>query len=98
MGLDINIKGLSTEAILEKLLREYYSAEQTSAIVAVVQTHNAELLNLSLRGLSANIAAASNDSSNLGKKILYLTLALVAVGLVQALATAWPYLAWWLHH
>lgn len=98
MGLDADIKGLSTDALLEKLLREYYSAEQTAALVAVVQTRNAELLNLSMRGLSANIVAASNDSSKLGEKIVWLTFALVGVGLVQAIATGWPFFSYWVIH
>jgi len=37
---------------------------------------------------------ASNDSGKLAGRLLWLTAALVFVGVLQAVATAWPYLAW----
>jgi len=41
-------------------------------------------------------AAASNTVFS--KRVFWLTVALVVVGGVQALATAWPYLVWSLKH
>jgi len=40
---------------------------------------------------------ASKESGKLGRKVVWLTAALVFVGLLQAIATGWPYLACWLH-
>jgi hypothetical protein len=41
---------------------------------------------------------ASDDSGKLGVRIVRLTYALVFVGILQAIATAWPYIDWAIHH
>jgi hypothetical protein len=38
---------------------------------------------------------ASGDSTTMARKIFWLTVAIIGVGILQAAATAWPYLAWW---
>jgi hypothetical protein len=53
---------------------------------------------LSTHELTNALKNASTDSGDLGKKILWLTGALVFVGVLQALAAAWPYLSWWARH
>jgi len=93
-----SIQGKSVDGLLKDLLDNRYNIETSTELIAVLQARNAEMLNLSIRGLSANIKAASDDSGKLGRRIAALTVALVAVGISQILATAWPYLAWWWHH
>jgi hypothetical protein len=41
---------------------------------------------------------AAQDSSRVANRIVWLTVGLVFVGLLQALATAWPWLSWWWEH
>ena len=48
--------------------------------------------------LTTSINRASEESGALSKKVVWLTRALVAVGIGQIVATAWPYLAWWWYH
>lgn len=57
-----------------------------------------EKLVISIDLLTRSIQKASDDSGALGRRLMLLTVALVLVGLIQAGATAWPYLAWWWHH
>lgn len=71
--------------------------DATNALVAS-QAKCTRELETSIGGLTKSIVKASDDSGKLGKRIVVLTVALVAVGLLQATATAWPYLAWWWHH
>jgi hypothetical protein len=53
---------------------------------------------LSTHELTNALKKASMDSGELGKKILWLTGALVFVGVLQAIAAAWPNLSWWARH
>jgi len=41
---------------------------------------------------------ASSANDIFSTRVFWLTIALVVVGAVQAVATAWPYLVWWLKH
>jgi len=41
-------------------------------------------------------ASASNNAFS--RRVFWLTFALVVVGGIEALATAWPYLMWWVKH
>lgn len=52
-----------------------------------------EALAGSIHRLTMSITRASDESGALGTRIVWLTVLLVAVGLLQAMATAWPYLA-----
>jgi hypothetical protein len=49
----------------------------------------------STQELMASLDRASTDNGKLGSKVLWLTVALVCVGSLQAVAAAWPYLADW---
>jgi hypothetical protein len=48
--------------------------------------------------LIAALKEASDSSGKMGHRVVLLTVVLVCVGLLQALATAWPYVSWWLKH
>jgi hypothetical protein len=48
--------------------------------------------------LTKALEKASTDSGIMARRIVWLTIALVAVGLAQAIATAWPYIDWSLKH
>jgi hypothetical protein len=48
--------------------------------------------------LTEALEKASTDSGIMARRIVWLTIALVAVGLAQAVATAWPYIDWSLKH
>jgi len=48
--------------------------------------------------LTSTLDRASQDSSRVANRIVWLTVALVFVGSLQALATAWPYIDWSLKH
>ena len=48
--------------------------------------------------LTKALKQASDDSERMTTKIVWLTWALVGVGILQATATGWPYLAWWWAH
>jgi hypothetical protein len=67
---------------------------------AVVASQNSSTKTLvgSVDRLTTSITRASDDSGKLGEKIVWLTICLVAVGLLQALATAWPYFTYAWHH
>lgn len=84
------IKGKTTEEILASNLAGEGNTRGEYLRVAARVRSNQELI--------ASLQKASDDSSYLGKLIVILTCALVAVGLLQAVATAWPYLVWWRHH
>jgi hypothetical protein len=55
-------------------------------------------LTASILKLVGSLDQASKDSGKLGRKIAWLTGFLVAVGVGQIIAIAWPYLPWWWHH
>jgi hypothetical protein len=104
------IKDRSAEEILQTL-SDYpaqvpYEGASANTLLMAAQIRTAERqiesqsklttsLAVEVSALTESINKASADSGALGRKIVYLTFALVAVGLIQALATAWPYLAWW---
>jgi hypothetical protein len=48
--------------------------------------------------LTMALNRASEDSSRVANRIVWLTIGLVLVGLLQALAAAWPWLSWWWQH
>jgi hypothetical protein len=48
--------------------------------------------------LTEALEKASTDSGIMARRIVWLTIALVAVGLTQTIATAWPYIDWSLKH
>jgi hypothetical protein len=50
------------------------------------------------RELAIALAKASGDSGKLQSRIVMLTLVIAGVAIVQAIATAWPYLVWWIKH
>jgi hypothetical protein len=45
--------------------------------------------------LAADLRRASADSGKLQRRVMILTVVLVAASIVQAVATAWAHLAWW---
>jgi hypothetical protein len=69
----------------------------TTSMIAAQHKAAGELVN-SIGKLTAGIERASDDSGKLGKRVVVLTFALVAVGLLQAVAMAWPYIDYWMHH
>jgi hypothetical protein len=48
--------------------------------------------------LTMALNRASEDSSRVVNRIVWLTVGLVVVGFLHALATAWPWLSWWWQH
>jgi hypothetical protein len=48
--------------------------------------------------LAAALAKASEDSGKLQSRIVLLTVVIALAAIVQAVATAWPYLIWWIKH
>lgn len=102
----------SAEEILRNFGNTQYQTgfpQVTSYVLAVAQVRNAneairaqqsctDKIVIAVDALTASIKEASAESSDLGKKIVWLTVFLVAVGVLQAVASGWPYLAWWWHH
>lgn len=62
------------------------------------QVRSTQELIAALKNASASSDALSKRVLSLNRVLVWLTLALVVVGLCGALATAWPYLAWWWQH
>jgi len=62
------------------------------------QVRSTQELIEALKNASASSAVLSERVFRLNRVLVWLTLALVGVGLCEALATAWPYLAWWWQH
>jgi len=62
------------------------------------QVRSTQELIEALKKASASSDALSTRVFRLNCVLVWLTLALVFVGLSEALGTAWPYLAWWWQH
>lgn len=62
------------------------------------QVRSTQELVEALKTASASSDVLSRRVFRLNCVLVWLTLALVAVGLCGALVTAWPYLAWWWQH
>jgi hypothetical protein len=77
----------------EQILSNYHSADSNHSrylqIAAQVRS-NQELIN--------SLKQASADTVETSRKIVCLTFALVAAAILQALATSWGYLSWWVTH
>jgi len=52
----------------------------------------------SIQTLVASLNRAPVDTRRLGRRIVFLTFVVIAVGTGQIVATAWPYLSWWYQH
>ncbi len=52
----------------------------------------------STQELIEELKKGSASNNTLSKRVVRLTFALVVVGVIEALATAWPYLVWWVKH
>lgn len=48
--------------------------------------------------LTGALAKASDDSGKIQYRIVMLTLVIAGAAIAQVVATAWPYLAWWIKH
>jgi hypothetical protein len=48
--------------------------------------------------LAAALAKASDDSGQLQRRIVILTVVIAGAAIAQVIATAWPYLVWWIRH
>ena len=105
---DVNVKNKTSDEILAnydsildvpigQYLRVAAQVRSTQELVSS-QTQSTHELVGSVATLVSSLNQASKDSGTLGRKIVWLTCALVAVGVGQIMATAWPYLAWWWHH
>jgi len=84
------VKGKNAEEILASADADYPGPVGEYLRVAAQVRSTQELV--------ASLTTASTDSGKLGTKLLFLTGALILVGILQAIATEWPYLAWWWHH
>ena len=71
---------------------------RTTQALVVTQTENTKVLTASIDTLVKSLNKASDDSGKLGRKVVWLTVALVCVGVGQIVATAWPYLSYWAKH
>ena len=77
----------------EEILANFHAADSNSS--SYLQTaarirSNQELIRA--------LEQASKDSGMVGRRVVWLTAALIFVGILQAIATGWGYLAWWLTH
>lgn len=84
------VRGKTAEGVLAHDLTGESNARGEYLRVAAQVRSNQELVE--------SLKQASQDSGLVSRRIVYLTLALVAAGLLQAFATGWPYVVWWWHH
>lgn len=103
-----HINGKSAEEIL-KALSDLATGTDADVLLLAAQMKKAQEqinnqrqctsdLTTSIGTLVDSVKRASGDSGALAKKIVWLIVAVVAVGAGQIIAAAWPYLAWWWHH
>lgn len=52
----------------------------------------------STQELIAELQKASTSNTVVSTRVLWLTVVIAVAGVAQAIATAWPYLVWWLRH
>ena len=52
----------------------------------------------STKDLVTALERASTSSDQFGRKVVILTLIIAFAAVIQAIATAWPYLSWWVKH
>jgi hypothetical protein len=84
---DDYVRNKSAEGILENPSTAYGDIGTYLRVAAQVR---------STQELIAQLKQASEDSKRTTSRIAYLTFALVVMGLAQSVATAWPYLVWWI--
>lgn len=90
MGLyETHVKGKTAEEILESGLTADSNQSSYLQVAAQIRSHQ-ELID-ALRN-------ASKDSNKAAQKIVWLTVALFVAAILEAVATAWSYLAWWVKH
>ena len=83
------VKGKTAEQILARPETRSTVYQSYLQVAAQVRS-NQELI--------AELKKASHDSDKTGRKIMWLTFALVATGIIQAVATGWNYLVWFFKH
>jgi hypothetical protein len=77
----------------ENILAQYYTADSNLSSYLQVSAQirsNQELIEA--------LKQASLDSGTTARKIVWLTRALVGAAILQAVATGWGYLTWWMTH
>jgi hypothetical protein len=95
------IKGKSSEEILQTAGGTAWNVVQGPEgeyYRLAAQVRSTQELTEALKNASASSDVLSTRVFRLNGVLALLTLALVVVGLCGALATAWPYLAWWWQH
>ena len=113
MGLyEERIRNKSAEAILEtaangaggawtgddgEVLRLAAQIRVTQDVIMSQHASTRQLAD-SIQTLVASLNRAPLDNRRLGRRIVFLTFVLIAVGAGQIVATAWPYLSWWFQH
>src|SRR3954469_3613720 len=114
MGLyEERIRNKSAEAILEtaaggagggtwtgdegEILRLAAQIRVTQDLIMSQHASTRQLAD-SIQTLVASLNRAPLDSRRLGRRIVFLTFVLIAIGAGQIVATAWPFLSWWFKH